>query len=53
MTSNPYASNAPMICASVLSADFAKLGAEIEEVLAGGSDFLHLDSAADRRVEKQ
>jgi ribulose-phosphate 3-epimerase len=33
----------PMICASVLSADFTKLGAEIKEVLAGGADFLHLD----------
>src|SRR4051812_22674028 len=43
MTSNPYASNTPMICASVLSADFAKLGSEITEVLAGGADFLHLD----------
>jgi ribulose-phosphate 3-epimerase len=43
MISNPYASTAPMICASVLSADFAKLGAEIKEVLAGGADFLHLD----------
>jgi ribulose-phosphate 3-epimerase len=43
MTSNPYASNSAMICASVLSADFAKLGAEIKEVLAGGADFLHLD----------
>ena len=43
MTSNPYASTAPMIAASVLSADFAKLGAEITEVLNGGADFLHLD----------
>jgi ribulose-phosphate 3-epimerase len=43
MTSNPYAATTPMICASVLSADFAKLGAEIKEVLAGGADFLHLD----------
>ena len=42
-STNPYASAAPMICASVLSADFAKLGAEIKEVLAGGADFLHLD----------
>ena len=43
MTSNPYTSTAPMIAASVLSADFAKLGAEITEVLTGGADFLHLD----------
>jgi ribulose-phosphate 3-epimerase len=43
MTSTPYDSTKPMIAASVLSADFAKLGAEIKEVLDGGADFLHLD----------
>lgn len=43
MTSTPYTSSAPMICASVLSADMAKLGVEINEVLDGGADFLHLD----------
>ena len=32
-----------MIAASILSADFSKLGAEIDNVLAGGADFLHLD----------
>ena len=32
-----------MIAASILSADFAKLGAEIDEVLRAGCDFLHLD----------
>ena len=32
-----------MILPSILSADFAKLGAEIEQVLADGGDFLHLD----------
>jgi ribulose-phosphate 3-epimerase len=32
-----------MILASILSADFAKLGAEIDDVLRGGADFLHLD----------
>ena len=32
-----------MILPSILSADFAKLGAEVDEVLAGGGDFLHLD----------
>jgi ribulose-phosphate 3-epimerase len=42
-TSKPYASNEPMICASVLSADFKKVGSEIDDVLAGGADFLHLD----------
>jgi ribulose-phosphate 3-epimerase len=43
MTSNPYDSTAPMILPSILSADFAKLGAEIDQVLADGGDFLHLD----------
>jgi ribulose-phosphate 3-epimerase len=32
-----------MIAASILSANFARLGAEIEEVLGHGCDFLHLD----------
>ena len=43
MTSNPYTSTKPMIAASILSADFSKLGAEIEDALAGGADFIHLD----------
>jgi ribulose-phosphate 3-epimerase len=43
MTSNPFTSTTPMIAPSILSADFAKLGAEINDVLAGGGDFLHLD----------
>ena len=43
MTSNPFELNSPMIAASILSADFSKLGAEIDDVLAGGADFLHLD----------
>jgi ribulose-phosphate 3-epimerase len=43
MTSNPYDSTAPMVLPSILSADFAKLGAEIDQVLADGGDFLHLD----------
>src|SRR5579862_4153027 len=43
MTSDPYSSAKPMILASILSADFSKLGAEIDEVLRGGADFLHLD----------
>jgi ribulose-phosphate 3-epimerase len=43
MTDNPFSSDKPMIAASILSADFAKLGAEIDEVLAGGADFLHVD----------
>jgi ribulose-phosphate 3-epimerase len=32
-----------MILPSILSADFTKLGSEIEDVLNGGADFLHLD----------
>jgi ribulose-phosphate 3-epimerase len=43
MTSDPFKTRQPMILPSILSADFAKLGAEIDEVLAGGGDFLHLD----------
>lgn len=43
MTSTPYKLTDPMICASVLSADMARLGAEIDDVLKGGADFLHLD----------
>src|SRR5437764_9542365 len=43
MTANPFESREPMIAASILSANFAKLGPEIDEVLAGGADFLHLD----------
>ncbi len=43
MTSDPFASAAPMIAPSILSADFAKLHAEIDDVLGGGGDFLHLD----------
>jgi ribulose-phosphate 3-epimerase len=43
MTSDPFASTTPQICASILSADFSKLGAEIADVDRGGADFLHLD----------
>lgn len=44
MTTDPYAAPAgPMILPSILSADFATLGAEVADVLAGGGDFLHLD----------
>jgi ribulose-phosphate 3-epimerase len=32
-----------MILPSILSADFSKLRSEIDEVLTGGGDFLHLD----------
>jgi ribulose-phosphate 3-epimerase len=43
MTTNPFQSPQRMILPSILSADFAKLGSEIEEVLTAGGDFLHLD----------
>jgi ribulose-phosphate 3-epimerase len=43
MISNPFQQTHPLIQPSILSADFSKLGAEIDEVLTGGGDFLHLD----------
>ncbi len=43
MTSDPFQSTAPQIAASILSADFTKLGEEIADVDRGGADFLHLD----------
>ena len=43
MTELPFQTADRQILPSILSADFAKLGSEIEEVLAGGADFLHLD----------
>jgi ribulose-phosphate 3-epimerase len=43
MVTDPYASAGPMILPSILSADFSRLGSEIEQVLSGGGDFLHLD----------
>jgi ribulose-phosphate 3-epimerase len=43
MTPNPLRSTTPQIAASILSADFRNLTAEIDDVLRGGSDFLHLD----------
>src|SRR4051812_8795992 len=43
MTIDPFTTRTPQIAASVLSADFAKLDREIDEVLRGGADFLHLD----------
>ncbi len=36
-------SGAPYIGASILSADFARLGDEIEDVLLAGADFIHFD----------
>src|SRR5271170_6614722 len=43
MTANPFDSTSPQIAASILSADFSKLAAEIADVDRGGADFLHLD----------
>src|SRR5688572_20890673 len=43
MTSDPFQSRGPLLLPSILSADFTRLGAEIEEVLSAGADFLHLD----------
>jgi ribulose-phosphate 3-epimerase len=43
MTEKPFTTTVPQIAASVLSADFSKLDREIEDVLRGGADFLHLD----------
>ncbi len=43
MTSNPLSLASPLIAASILSADFSKLGVEMEEALAGGADFFHVD----------
>lgn len=43
MTTSPVSSPARQIVPSILSADFGKLAAEIDDVLAGGADFLHLD----------
>src|SRR6476646_2643901 len=43
MTTDPFSPSGRQILASILSADFAKLGSEIDDVLAGGADFLHLD----------
>jgi ribulose-phosphate 3-epimerase len=35
--------NAPWIAPSILSADFAKLGQEVDDVLAAGADLVHFD----------
>src|SRR3954463_16781465 len=44
MAHNPFDTTTTQIAASILSADFAKLKEEIDDVLyEHGSDFLHLD----------
>src|SRR3954471_1594595 len=34
---------APLIAPSILSADFARLGAEVEAITKAGADFIHID----------
>jgi ribulose-phosphate 3-epimerase len=43
MTSTPFTSSPPLIAPSILSADFSNLQSEIDDVLAAGGDYLHLD----------
>jgi ribulose-phosphate 3-epimerase len=43
MLTDPFTTTRRLLLPSILSADFSKLGAEIDEVLEGGADFLHLD----------
>jgi ribulose-phosphate 3-epimerase len=40
---NVLASDKPLIAPSILSADFARLGEEVEAVLAAGADVIHFD----------
>ena len=43
MIVDPFTSTTPMILPSILSANFGQLRSEIDQVLSGGADFLHLD----------
>ncbi|MEM8872721.1 MAG: ribulose-phosphate 3-epimerase [Planctomycetota bacterium] len=43
MPTDPFETDKPLIAPSILAADFARLGDEIDDVLAGGADLLHLD----------
>jgi len=43
MSQTPASSLQHWIAASILSADFARLGAEAEEVLEAGADLIHFD----------
>lgn len=43
MPKTPFDTRPPLIAASILSADFARLSAEMEDALRAGADFLHLD----------
>src|SRR5690606_18790913 len=40
---NVLATDKPLIAPSILSADFARLGEEVEAVLAAGADLIHFD----------
>ena len=33
----------PILAASILSADFTRLGAEVTDVIAAGADWIHFD----------
>jgi ribulose-phosphate 3-epimerase len=43
MATNPFTAKPPLIAPSILSADFSNLQREIDDVLSGGGDYLHLD----------
>jgi len=43
MTKNPYELATPLIAPSILSADFARLGDEVRDVIAAGADWIHFD----------
>lgn len=43
MKSDPFQLTTPLIAASILSANFGILSAEINEVIGGGADLIHLD----------
>ena len=43
MKIDPFQQAAPLIAPSILSANFGILSAEINEVMGGGADFIHLD----------
>src|SRR3954447_25111865 len=43
MVPNPYAVPGPLLAPSILSADFGRLAADCDDVIAAGGDFLHCD----------
>lgn len=43
MTTRIFELPGPLIAPSILAADFSKLGAEIDDVMRGGADLIHLD----------